>query len=398
MVSIDRVYQKVLAFANKEQRGYITPQEFNLFADQAQQEIFEQYFYDTNQWNRQHGNEQGYSDMLENLADKISIFEYIAQVDNITVLNRWGDVSLSNDIPSMYRLGSVTVKYPENKSYVEAEKVTHKEFNLLMESKLTKATRKRPLYYKYSSPSHAQRIKIYPYPVQDDGGNIDLQTNERDDRVNNVNVDSIIHINDAGAQKSGKYMFFDEASMIDLLGTDYINNDVFTVKVYRVVSGVDVLVYDGEMEFFDSGSTALMDQFGGGTSFLHGISSARKYPQVIPGSTYDPLYPDTNKNPQYGDWEIGDTVYVTTNIFLGNQRNVRADYISKPIKPNWNYVVVNEKPLYNSSASTDFELHSSEEPELVYRILTFAGISMQKPQLAQLSGALGGNTIQQEKQ
>ena len=38
-ISIDRVYQKVLTFANKEQRGYITPQEFNLFADQAQMEI-----------------------------------------------------------------------------------------------------------------------------------------------------------------------------------------------------------------------------------------------------------------------------------------------------------------------------------------------------------------------
>ena len=40
-VNIDTVYQKVLVFANKEQRGYITPQEFNLFADQAQNEIFE---------------------------------------------------------------------------------------------------------------------------------------------------------------------------------------------------------------------------------------------------------------------------------------------------------------------------------------------------------------------
>ena len=36
-VSIDSVYQKVLVLANKEQRGYITPQEFNLFADKAQQ-------------------------------------------------------------------------------------------------------------------------------------------------------------------------------------------------------------------------------------------------------------------------------------------------------------------------------------------------------------------------
>ena len=52
MVLIDTVYQKVLAFANKAQRGYINTQEFNLFADQAQMEIFEQYFYDINQFSR----------------------------------------------------------------------------------------------------------------------------------------------------------------------------------------------------------------------------------------------------------------------------------------------------------------------------------------------------------
>ncbi len=36
MVNIDTVYQRVLALANKEQRGYITPQDFNLFANQAE--------------------------------------------------------------------------------------------------------------------------------------------------------------------------------------------------------------------------------------------------------------------------------------------------------------------------------------------------------------------------
>ena len=44
MISIDAVYQKVLAFANKEQRGYITPQEFNLFADQAQKKYLSSIF------------------------------------------------------------------------------------------------------------------------------------------------------------------------------------------------------------------------------------------------------------------------------------------------------------------------------------------------------------------
>ena len=47
-VNVDTVYQTVQALANKEQRGYLTPQEFNLFANQAQQDIFEQYFYDLN--------------------------------------------------------------------------------------------------------------------------------------------------------------------------------------------------------------------------------------------------------------------------------------------------------------------------------------------------------------
>ena len=52
MINIDTVYQRVLAIANKEQRGYITPQEFNLMANQAQLSIFESYFYDKNQRER----------------------------------------------------------------------------------------------------------------------------------------------------------------------------------------------------------------------------------------------------------------------------------------------------------------------------------------------------------
>ena len=81
MVNIDDVYQKVLAIANKEQRGYITPQEFNLFADQAQMDIFEQYFYYINQFGRIPGNETEYADMLTLLEETIALFK------NIKLLN-----------------------------------------------------------------------------------------------------------------------------------------------------------------------------------------------------------------------------------------------------------------------------------------------------------------------
>ena len=48
-ISANTIYQRVLIISNKEQNGYITPQEFNSIANNAQQEIFEQYFYDINQ-------------------------------------------------------------------------------------------------------------------------------------------------------------------------------------------------------------------------------------------------------------------------------------------------------------------------------------------------------------
>tara|TARA_R110000744_G_scaffold8044_1_gene27244 strand:+ start:103 stop:819 length:717 start_codon:yes stop_codon:yes gene_type:complete len=94
MVNIDTVYQRVLAFANKEQRGYITPQEFNLFANQAQLEIFEQYFYDLNQFARVPGNEYVYADVDDILEEKIQIFESEDLIGDIN-----GYVSTAGGIP-----------------------------------------------------------------------------------------------------------------------------------------------------------------------------------------------------------------------------------------------------------------------------------------------------------
>ena len=103
MIIIDEVYQTVLALANKEQRGYITPQEFNLFANQAQLDIFEQYFYDINQFSRIPGNSTEYSDMLDILNEKISIFEVERDSD-------WVETNLGTNMilpEEVYRLGTV---------------------------------------------------------------------------------------------------------------------------------------------------------------------------------------------------------------------------------------------------------------------------------------------------
>ena len=77
-ISVDTVYQRVLALANKEQRGYITPQEFNLLANQAQMSIFESYFYAKNQRDRAEPartNEIDESDIGELLDRKLGPFQ-----------------------------------------------------------------------------------------------------------------------------------------------------------------------------------------------------------------------------------------------------------------------------------------------------------------------------------
>jgi len=82
-ISVDTVYQRVLALANKEQRGYITPQEFNLLANQAQMSIFESYFYAKNQRDRAEPvrtNEIDESDIGELLGAKLSPFRSVEQV------------------------------------------------------------------------------------------------------------------------------------------------------------------------------------------------------------------------------------------------------------------------------------------------------------------------------
>jgi len=107
-INIDNVYQRVLALANKEQRGYITPQEFNLFANQAQMEIFEQYFYDVNQFRRIPGNDTVYSDVDDMLEEKLQIFE---AVDGPTVVAAYagaGGGGINKQLPDyIYRLSRV---------------------------------------------------------------------------------------------------------------------------------------------------------------------------------------------------------------------------------------------------------------------------------------------------
>ena len=109
MISIDTVYQRVLTLANKEQRGYITPQEFNLLANQAQMEIFEQYFHDIKKFNALPGNAQEFSDSLSVLYEKIGGFEVQKGLTWMQANMPITDNAMKIPWDIVYKIGTVTI-------------------------------------------------------------------------------------------------------------------------------------------------------------------------------------------------------------------------------------------------------------------------------------------------
>tara|TARA_R100000900_G_scaffold116759_1_gene91706 strand:+ start:16 stop:741 length:726 start_codon:yes stop_codon:yes gene_type:complete len=241
MININKVYQRVLAFANKEQRGYITPQEFNIFAENAQLEIFEQYFYDLAQYNRintKAGNSYEYADIQDNIKEKISIFKATASAN----LDTENQTNIDPTQASIYRLGTVMVN-----NATEVEQVDNNELLYINKSRLTAPTESRPIYVQnFNELGGVTRIIVYP-----------------------LNVDF------------------------------------------------------GQVQF---------------------------------------------------------------------------EYIRKPQRPRWGFYVLGGKALHNASDSVNFELHPSDETELIYKILKYAGIAMVREDLSRGGQGLESMQIQQEKQ
>jgi hypothetical protein len=133
---INDVRNTVLSIISKDNRGYITPDEFNLFAKQAQLEIFEQYIYSySNSINKQNARMfgEGYTDVPKNLGEVI---------DEFSVL-----VSLSYSAP--YFLPPANYYYLERVMYnnnIEVEKVSQRKISALLNSNLTAPDVSYPVY------------------------------------------------------------------------------------------------------------------------------------------------------------------------------------------------------------------------------------------------------------
>lgn len=132
---INEVRNTVLSILAKDNRGYVTPFEFNLYAKQAQLDIFERYIYlysnaIIKQNQRMHG--EGYSDVPKKLSEVLDTFY---KVSSLTYTAPYFEAPADS-----YFIQKLVLN---NK---EIEKVSQQKVLYLLASNLTAPTVTYPVY------------------------------------------------------------------------------------------------------------------------------------------------------------------------------------------------------------------------------------------------------------
>ena len=308
-INVNTVYQTVLLILNKEQRGYMTPVEFNKTGAQAQLEIFETYFDSLNQQIRIPQTNTDYADRVVNLDEKISIFKKFGTATSI---------SLSN-----------VFELPGYNDYTSGLTSASQTFNTTTATTYTLTGNALTLSNNDSSFSvFFNGVKLAPNAFSINGPTVTLSS----------------------APAAG------QALIVNLYANEF----------YRL----------GKL-FYTSGALATQELERVTRSDLFHLNSSNL---TKPSTTY-PIYV----------YENNQVIVYPITITNG----VQAAYIRKPIPPQWNFTSTaasNYQYIYQPETSVDFEIHSADQTELTLKILLYAGVVIEDPQIVQVAA----QQVQQE--
>ena len=148
---INSVRNTVLSVLNKNNYGYISPSDFNLFAQQAQMEIYEEYYSSYNKTiNAENARVSGteYADIENPIAEVLEGFlrnDTLLQV--VPTANQYYVPSLVTTGSNFYMISRLTCFDPTGTSRLgDAEKVANARLYMLLDSMLTAPTTKYPSY------------------------------------------------------------------------------------------------------------------------------------------------------------------------------------------------------------------------------------------------------------
>ena len=148
-INVDAVYKTVLLILNQQQRGYMTPDEFNKVGTQVQLNVFEKYEDDLNQQYRMPQNDTEYANRVKNIEQKLQFFQR-------TGATAYVGPHFTLTPTDIYRLGSVYYNGEELTQYSQRNEITQ-----LLLSPLTKPTTDFPVYL-----YEQDLLYLYPTTIQ----------------------------------------------------------------------------------------------------------------------------------------------------------------------------------------------------------------------------------------
>ena len=152
-IMINRVRNTVLSILNKENQGYLTPFQFNLYAKNAQTEVFIEHFRDYSRAiaRRNKGNHKsGLGDIPRRIAEIVDQFTFFTPLSYVVS-------SQSFTVPSdMYKVSSIYIDITN----VEVEPIAHSKVTYLLRSLDTAPSASYPVY-----TMGLDGFKVYPTTV-----------------------------------------------------------------------------------------------------------------------------------------------------------------------------------------------------------------------------------------
>ena len=340
MVNVNTVYKTVLYILNKEQRGFITPDDFNTLGTQVQREIFEAYFEELNQQLRVPQNDSEYANRVSNLQEKIDIFNTSALCTGANPFTLPSDV---------HRIGSISYEGSSLVNTIAIQKVGRAEHTLLESSPLTKPSISYPVYIGETTgaPSAApSQIQVYPTDIQSR-----VRCNYLKAPIDPRWGYSVGNL--------GQYVYDSTTYGANLLN---IGTGVLTASITTNQTDFVNGTYTGTV-----GSTAGYSTSGAGTGLIISITVA--------GNTVT----DIDITTAGSGYVVGDTITVT-----GSGGGVLGGATG-------NLVITLTAANFNSGStygSTQFELHPTEQTNLILQILMYSGVVIRDPQIIQTAATL----------
>ena len=149
-IKVNTVYTTVLSILNKEQRGYLTPYEFNQIATQVQLEIFEKFFEDYNQYIRMPKTDVEFASRMDHIREEFQVFEVTADASAVVAFSNVYTQPLG-----LHRFGSAF--YTTGKNSPEIEIVSSRDYHQLRLSPLTQPNTNFPV-----ATYQGDKLTVYP--------------------------------------------------------------------------------------------------------------------------------------------------------------------------------------------------------------------------------------------